>query len=244
MNTITIYPAGQQLDAGLIERAKKVASSAVSDTRHASGAAVGLELVGGELGIPEGGSIAGPALTVRAPADDNLALHWALEASNPGDIIVVEIPADSVGAIMGELMSLMATYRKIAAVIVDGPVRDRSELIKGTLPVYARHVSHVGPSKVGPGELHPPIRIAGAEVRDGDLVVADRDGITIVPAAEAEASIAGAEKIMEHEVGVRAGAIAGTLDRSWVHAAATKVVVGDSVVRTDGCQFSKQPGQQ
>jgi regulator of RNase E activity RraA len=226
MNTMTVFPAGPTLDPAIIARARAVASSAVSDTRQGSGAVLGLALVGGESAIPEGGSVAGPALTVRSAANDNLSLHWALEASKPGDVIIIEIPPDSVAAIMGELVGLMATQRGIAAIIVDGPVRDASELAKGSLPVYSRRTCHVGPTKVGPGELHSDIRVGGVQVRDGDLVIADRDGITVVPAAEVEESIAGGEKIMEHEIGVRTGAVAGTLDRSWVHAAATKVVIG------------------
>lgn len=227
MNSITIYPAGPQPDPAIVDRAQSIASSAISDARHGSGAVVGLQLMGGESGFPEGGSVAGPALTVRSAADDNLSLHWAIEASKPGDILVIEIPVDSIAAIMGELVGLMATARGIAAIIVDGPVRDRSELTKGSLPVYARRTCHVGPSKVGPGELHPSIRVGGVEVRDGDLVVADRDGITVVPTAEAEASVAGGENIMRHEVEVRNAVANGTLDRTWVHAAASEILVGE-----------------
>ena len=222
MNVITVYDRGAPPDDGVVARARAVAPAAVSDARAGRGAVRGLSLIGGSSALAPGTSLAGRALTVRTWPQDNLALHKALDAAAPGDIVVVDA-SDSAASVMGDLMARYSLSRRIAGVLVDGFVRDATDLDAGMLPVFARGTCHVGPAKLGPGELHGVVRIGGVDVRDGDLVVADADGVTIVPTAESADSIRAAEAIMDREADIRRAIDAGTWDRSWVDTAAQMV---------------------
>lgn len=215
MNVLTVFDRPEPVDAETITRASALASSAISDARSGRGAVRGINLIGGLSAFGADGSLSGCALTVRTWPSDNIALHKALDVADPGDVIVVETSA-SPDSVMGDLMARYSATRRIAAVVVDGFVRDAADLAAGPLPVFARGICHVGPAKLGPGELHGVVRVGGVDVHDGDLVVADSSGVTIVPAAEALDSVAAAEAVMKKEDGIRRAIDAGTWDRSWV----------------------------
>ena len=132
------------------------------------------------------GRIIGPALTAWCHSADNLMLHKALSVAEAGDIIVVNTQGNLANAVFGELMATSAVKIGVRAVIVDGVVRDADDLEKLRLPVYARGLCPNSCNKDGAGEVGAVIACGGVAVRPGDIVVADRDGVTVVPFEDAE----------------------------------------------------------
>jgi regulator of RNase E activity RraA len=130
---------------------------------------------------------------------DNLMLHKALSLAVPGDIVVMNTQGNTVNAGFGELLATSAVKAGVRAVIVDGLVRDADALQRLALPVYSRGLSPNGCNKDGAGEVGAVIACGGVAVRPGDVVIADRDGITVVPLDDA-AEVAGlAAQQMERE---------------------------------------------
>lgn len=113
-------------------------------------------------------------------------LHKGLDVAEPGDILVVNTQGNVANAVFGELMGTSAMNIGVAAVIVDGIVRDADALERLRLPVYARGLSPNSCNKDGPGEVGAVIACGGVAVRPGDIVIADRDGVTVVPLDDAE----------------------------------------------------------
>lgn len=129
--------------------------------------------------------VIGAALTVWCRSADNLMMHKALSLAQEGDILVVNTQGNMTNAGFGELMANTTVRVGIRAVIVDGVVRDAEALEAAGLPVYARGLNPTGCDKDGPGEIGTIIACGGVAVRSGDVIVADDDGITVVPLADA-----------------------------------------------------------
>lgn len=216
MADIYRYPTGPAPDTDVIRRLADVPVSVLSDSMARSAGSVGLLPVGHSLSTLKGRSMAGPALTVRTRPGDNLAVHLALDAARPGDVLVVDARGDTTYATLGGLMTRYAATRGIAGLVVDGAVRDSAELSAGDVPVYARGLSHMGPFKSGPGELHGPVSIGGMAVQDGDLVVGDADGLVVLPAGRAAHILAEGERVLRHEVAQQQAIDEGRWDRSWL----------------------------
>jgi regulator of RNase E activity RraA len=162
------------------------------------------------------GPLVGRALTVRTRPGDNLMVHKAIDISGPGDVIVVDAGGVGPQAIIGEIMLALTIARGAAGFVIDGLIRDSDTIGKAPLPVYARGVSHRGPYKDGPGELHVPVSIDGMVVRPGDLVIGDGDGLLVVPAEEAETIAARVEDIQRTEAAILESIADGRADRAWV----------------------------
>jgi 4-hydroxy-4-methyl-2-oxoglutarate aldolase len=124
--------------------------------------------------------IAGPAYTVRCPAGDHLMLHAAIYRAPSGSVIVVE-SGDVDYALAGGNVCAVAQKRGIAAFVVDGTIRDLAETRARRFPVFARGVIPIPGTKEKPGSLNVPVRCGGIEVSPGDIVVADEEGIVVVP---------------------------------------------------------------
>jgi regulator of RNase E activity RraA len=201
--------------ADLIDRFGKLATSLVSDVFDRwSGAGDVLPV----SGLEPGQVVVGPALTVRTRPGDNLAVHKALDLGRPGEVLVVAAGGAVDRAILGGLMGHYATRQGFAAVVVDGAVRDLSDLEAKAPPTFARGVSHLGPYKDGPGDIRCPVAINGLAVQDGDLIVADEDGITCVPRARMHEILELAEAKAADEAGQDVAIAEGRWDRSWVDA--------------------------
>ena len=157
---------------------------------------------------------AGPALTVRGAPDDNLALHRALDAVGAGELIVLDAGDSRAAGLCGELLALSARRRGAAGLVVNGAIRDSVEIAALAFPVFHRGTSPVASRKEEPGELRVPIRLGGVPIEPGDLVVADVDGIAVVPGELVEAVLADVEALAAREEALRAGIEAGesTLD--------------------------------
>lgn len=208
-----LHPPTPLPEDDLLERFRALSCSLVSDVfgRHAG--APGLIPVSG---VAPGQVVVGPAYTVRTRPGDNLVVHQALDLVRPGEVLVVAAGGATDRAILGGLMGQYATSRGVAALVVDGAVRDRSDLDTLAPPTFARALSHLGPYKDGPGELRGPVSIGGLAVADGDLVLGDEDGIAVVPRARAQEILALAEAKAAAERDEAAAIAAGTWDRSWI----------------------------
>ena len=142
--------------------------------------------------------VIGAALTAWCHAGDNLMIHKALSLAVPGDILVVNTQnAGNSG--FGELLATSAVQSGVRAVIVDGTVRDADALQAMGLPVYARGLCPNGCNKDGPGEVGGIIACGGVAVRPGDVILADRDGVTVVPLNDAAEVAALAAEQMARE---------------------------------------------
>jgi 4-hydroxy-4-methyl-2-oxoglutarate aldolase len=137
--------------------------------------------------------VAGPAFTVRCPAGDNLMLHAAIHRAPPGSIIVVEA-GDVDYAVAGGNVCAVAQRRGIAAFVVDGVIRDLGEVREIGFPVFARGVIPFPGSKTAATPLNAPVRCGGVDVDPGDVVVADEEGIVVIPCALQEQVLMEARK--------------------------------------------------
>lgn len=131
--------------------------------------------------IQQGAAIAGSAVTVQTAPGDNLMVHVAIEQATAGDVIVVVPTTDSAYGFIGELMATQMQVRGVRAYVTSGGVRDTAELREMGFPVWTAHVSAEGTVKDTAGSVNVPVILGGVVVNPGDVVVADDDGVTIVP---------------------------------------------------------------
>src|SRR5579871_499509 len=124
--------------------------------------------------------VAGPAYPVRCAPGDNLMLHAAIYRAAPGSIIIVEA-GDNDYAVAGGNVCAVAQKHGIAAFVIDGVIRDLAELRANRFPVFARGISPIPGGKDKIDILNGTVRCGGVEVAPGDIVVADEEGIVVVP---------------------------------------------------------------
>ena len=127
----------------------------------------------------------GTAVTCQAGPSDNLALFGAVHAARKGDVLVAATDAYMGAAITGDLLLGMARNRGVAGLVTDGLVRDLVGILDVDIPVYCAGLTANSPARNGPGTVGLPIVLGGVRVDSGDIVVGDRDGVVIVPLAEA-----------------------------------------------------------
>jgi len=129
-----------------------------------------------------GHTVVGPATTCRMPAGTNLAIYRALEAAPRGGVLVATAVGDGATGLWGGMITRAAVAHGLAGVIADGAVRDTRDFRASGLPVWSAEVVPRGAAKSDPGELNVDVVCGGVIVRPGDTVVADDDGIAVVPA--------------------------------------------------------------
>jgi 4-hydroxy-4-methyl-2-oxoglutarate aldolase len=129
-----------------------------------------------------GATVAAPAYPVSCAAGDNLAIHAAVAAAPAGRALVVGVPGDRDHGFWGEVLTVAAQARGLAGLVIEACVRDVDALAARRFAVFATGVALPGASKSGPGAIGRPIVIGGVEVHDGDWVVADADGVVVLPA--------------------------------------------------------------
>lgn len=166
---------------------------------------------------PKDECMVGPAYTVKCRAGDNLALHAAMNFCQEGDVLVVSNEEDTTRAIMGEVMMTWLRYeKKIAGIVIDGPIRDIGSIGTWDFPVYCTGTTPGGPYKEGPGEVNVPVACGGISVNPGDIILGDPDGVICIPRKDAAVILEDAKKFKEKDEAKIPATKEHRIDRSWV----------------------------
>jgi 4-hydroxy-4-methyl-2-oxoglutarate aldolase len=161
--------------------------------------------------IQDGTVIAGPAVTVSCHPGDNLMVHAAVETCRTGDVLVVTTTSPCTDGMLGELLATSLRAHGVVGVVIDAGVRDVTALRAMGFPVWARAISPQGTVKASPGSVNVPIVCAGVVVHPGDAVVADDDGVVVVPRERARTVLAAGRAREANEADKRARLAAGEL---------------------------------
>ncbi|GAB3283634.1 4-carboxy-4-hydroxy-2-oxoadipate aldolase/oxaloacetate decarboxylase [Kineosporia babensis] len=158
-----------------------------------------------------GHAIAGSAVTVLCEPGDNLIVHAAVDVCSPGDVLVVATTSPSTDGMFGDLLATALQVRGVAGLVLNAGVHDLARLRRMHFPVWSRAVHAQATGRTSPGSVNVPVVIAGQLVNPGDVVVADDDGVVVVPARYAYQVAEAALEQQAVQESKRAALAAGTL---------------------------------
>ncbi|WP_240614938.1 4-carboxy-4-hydroxy-2-oxoadipate aldolase/oxaloacetate decarboxylase [Arthrobacter ruber] len=147
--------------------------------------------------------VAGRAVTVDLEPGDNWYIHVALLEAGKGDILVVDAKGYTQAGPWGDVLTLAAQERGLAALVIDGAVRDSQEIIASGFPVFTRGICIRKTTKVQQGKVNVPVMIGGVLINPGDILVGDADGLVRVRPDDVEAAVASSEKREQKEETMR-----------------------------------------
>jgi 4-hydroxy-4-methyl-2-oxoglutarate aldolase len=150
-----------------------------------------------------GAQIAGPAVTVLAQPGDNRMIHVAVEQCKKGDVLVVGCTADNTDGMFGELLATALIARGVIGLVLDAGCRDVKTLKEMGFPVWSKAISAKGTVKATLGSVNIPVVCGGVNVEPGDVVVADDDGVVVIPKKLAVETAQKAQKRKDDEDGKR-----------------------------------------
>jgi len=159
--------------------------------------------------LDPGMKLVGPAYPVFSPPGDNMTIHHAVYHAPPGSILVISTDNYIEAGAWGDILSLAAVTQGIAGLVTDGAVRDSDAIIAMGFPLFSQGLSIKGTSKVKLGTLGKPVICGGVAIDAGDFIVADRDGVVVIPAGNLETVMQAARLREAKEEALRAEIRAG-----------------------------------
>jgi 4-hydroxy-4-methyl-2-oxoglutarate aldolase len=193
-------------DAGDVEALAGYGVATVGEAMGRTG------LLGPEIRpVQQGVRVAGTAVTVLSWPGDNLMIHAAVEQCGEGDILVVTTTSPSTDGLFGELFATALQRRGVRGIVINTGIRDTQELREMGFAAWSRAVSAQGTVKATGGSVNVPIAVDGQVIRPGDVIVADDDGVVVVPRERARQVAADSEAREKKEAATRAAFVEGQL---------------------------------
>ncbi|MCZ2829286.1 4-carboxy-4-hydroxy-2-oxoadipate aldolase/oxaloacetate decarboxylase [Modestobacter sp. VKM Ac-2986] len=158
-----------------------------------------------------GARIGGTAVTALCWPGDNLMIHVAVEQCRPGDVLVVATSSPSTDGLFGELFATALAQRGVRGVVLGSGVRDVAELREMGFPAWSTAVSAQGSVKATAGAVNVPVVLGGQQVCPGDVVLADDDGVLVVPRADVPRALSAGQARLDKEAATRAAFQQGEL---------------------------------
>ena len=175
--------------------------------------------------------IVGCAVTVSVPNGAFQVVKVGMQQTQAGDVLVVNARGSLRGALVGGNVCRGLLHRGLAGIIADGAVRDEDEISEDGLPVYARGLSAMMGPIEGPGEVNVPISCGNVVVQPGDIIVADADGIVVIPPKEVDGIAEATERLLKRHAGVQDVLLRGEV---------TNIQNIEQGLRVQGCEFIEE----